>query len=323
MAVGMVVIGLGVIGRRMLEQTRMRGDFEIIGAWDTSEDAREAAARDFPGTAIAGGAAAAVADPRTEVVYIGTPPAHHRHYALLAARLGRKVFCEKPLAVDVAEGERLVSEIDGMRVPNAVNFVFASAPAARRMAALLAEGTIGAPVAVDTRLFFSRWPRDWQASAQWLRLRAEGGFVREVFSHFVYLMFDLFGVCEARSALIDWPADPKLCERSALAQLDCGGLPATLTASAGGGGPDEVSFVVRGERGAVRLDNWHALSIADGDRWVPVEVPHAPHPDLRIAAYQAQLDSLALFARGGPHRLPDMARALAVQRVVETILRGR
>ena len=323
MAIGMAVIGLGVIGRRMLEQTAGRTDFEIVGAWDTSEAAREAAARDFPGTPIAGGAAAAIADPRTQVVYIGTPPAHHRHYAMLAARLGRRVFCEKPLAVDVAEGERLVAEISEARAANAVNFVFASAPGARTLAAMLGSGAIGAPVGVETRLFFARWPRDWQAGAQWLKLRAEGGFVREVFSHFVYLMHDLFGGCEARGALVDWPADPHLCERAALATLDCSGLPATLVASAGGAGPDEVSFVVRGERGALRLDNWHALSISDGERWTPVDVPYAPHPDLRIAAYQAQLDSLALFARGEPHRLPDMATALVVQRVVERILRGR
>lgn len=323
MTIGMTVIGLGVIGRRMLEQTAKRGDLSIVGAWDIGADARQAAARDFPGTPIASDAESAVADPRTQVVYIGTPPAHHRHYALLAAAHGRKVFCEKPLAVNLDEGARLVAEMAERGTPNAVNFVFASAPGARTLQAMLDGGAIGAPLRVETTLFFGRWPRDWQANAQWLRLRAEGGFVREVHSHFVYLMLELFGACEPRGALVDWPDDPSLCERGALARFDCGGIPATLAAAAGGGGPDEVAFVVRGERGALRLDNWHALSISDGDRWRPVEVPHAPHPDLRIAAYQAQLDSLARFARGEPHSLPDMARALAVQRVIEEILGGR
>jgi hypothetical protein len=36
--------------------------------------------------------------------------------------------------------------------------------------------------------------------------------------------------------------------------------------------------------------------------------------------YQAQLDSLARFARGEPHPLPDMATALRVQRTIEALL---
>ncbi|MEN9314729.1 MAG: hypothetical protein RIS35_1122 [Pseudomonadota bacterium] len=319
-AVGLAVIGLGVIGRRMLEQVGRRDDFEIVGAWDVSEAARDAAGRDFPGTRLAANAEALIADPRVRVVYIGTPPAHHRHYALLAARAGKRVFCEKPLAVDLPEGERLVDEMRAAETPNAVNFVFASAPGARALASMLESGRIGAPVAVDTRLHFARWPRDWQANAQWLRYRAEGGFVREVLSHFVYLMTDLFGGCECRDAIVDWPSDPLLCERSALSAFDCNGIRATASATAGSGGPDEVVFTVRGERGALRLEDWHRLSIDEGAGWKPVDVDFAPHPDLRIAAYQAQLDALGRFARGEPHRLPDMATALAVQRVIERVL---
>lgn len=320
--IGIAVIGLGVIGRRMLEQTAMRDDFEIVGAWDTQAAACEAAARDFPGTRIAAGAQAAIADPRTRIVYIGTPPAGHREHALCAARHGRIVFCEKPLAIDLAEGAKLVDEMNAGSTPNAVNFVFASAPGARALAEHLGRDAIGTPVGIETKLFFSRWPRDWQRNAQWLRLRAEGGFVREVLSHFVYLMIELFGACRHVASIVDYPRDGALCERAAAATFDCAGIPALASASAGGGGPDEVSFTVRGERGALRLENWHTLSISDGEGWRPVDVAFAPHPDLRIAAYQAQLDSLGRFARGEPHRLPSMATALQVQRVIEAILEG-
>lgn len=320
--IGIAVLGLGVIGRRMLEQTAGRGDVEVVAAWDLHPGAREAAARDFPGTPIAASAAQAVAHPRTQVVYIGTPPAAHREYSLLAAEHRRMVFCEKPLAVDLDEGAALVTEMRERAVPNAVNFVFASAPGARALASQLASGAIGRPVGIETRLFFSKWPRDWQANAQWLRLRAEGGFVREVLSHFVYLMIDLFGDCRHVGSVVEHPADPSLCERAAVAVLDCAGIASTVSASAGGAGPDEVSFTVRGERGALRLENWHALSVSQGDAWQPVSVPFAPHPDLRIAAYQCQIDSLACMARGQPHRLPDMAVALRVQRVIEQVLRG-
>ena len=318
--IGIAVIGLGVIGRRMLEQTAKRNDLFITGAWDIDAKARERAARDFPHAPISADPGAAITDADTRIVYVGTPPAFHREYSLLAAAHGRKVFCEKPLAVDVAQGEQLVREIDEAATANAVTFVYASAPAARALAAALANGEIGTPLLIETRLFFSRWPRDWQASAQWLTQRAEGGFVREVLSHFVYLMIDLFGACDHRSAFVDYPADGVSCERAAVAMLDCAGIPALVSAGAGGGGPDEVVFTVRGERGALRLDNWYGLQRAEGAGWVEVPVDYSPHPDMRTAAYQAQLDSLARFGRGAPQRLPTMATALAVQRVIERIL---
>jgi len=318
--IGIAVIGLGVIGRRMLEQTGRRSDFAITGAWDIDPAARERARADFPHARIADSAEAAIADPATRVVYIGTPPAFHRHYSLLASAARRKVFCEKPLAVDVPEGERLVGEMAAAGTDNAVNFVYASAPAARALARSLESGEIGRLTGVETRLFFSAWPRDWQASAKWLAYRAEGGFVREVLSHFVYLMIDLFGNCELRGAATDFPAGGELCERASTALLECAGVPATASASAGGAGPDEVIFTVRGERGALRLDNWYGLQRSDGAAWTSIDVDYRPHPDMRTAAYQAQLDSLARFARGESHRLPAMATALQVQRLIEQIL---
>jgi 1,5-anhydro-D-fructose reductase (1,5-anhydro-D-mannitol-forming) len=318
--IGIAVIGLGVIGRRMLEQCARRDDLVVTGAWDIDPQARERAARDFPHIRIATDALSAIADAGARIVYVGTPPAFHREYSLLASAHGRKVFCEKPLAVDVAQGERLVREIESAGTPNAVNFVYASAPAARALAAAIADGAIGKPLLIETRLFFARWPRDWQASAKWLSYRAEGGFIREVLSHFVYLMRDLFGDCTHRASFVDYPGDGKSCERAAVAMLDCAGVPVVVTAGAGGGGPDEVVFTVRGERGALRLDNWYGLQRAEGAGWVDTPVDHRPHPDMRTAAYQAQLDALVQFGLGAPQRLPTMAMALEVQRLIERIL---
>ncbi|PZS30305.1 MAG: hypothetical protein DLM58_13890 [Pseudonocardiales bacterium] len=40
---------------------------------------------------------------------------------------------------------------------------------------------------------FPEWPRAFQADARWLADRAQGGFVREVLSHFIYLTDRLVG----------------------------------------------------------------------------------------------------------------------------------
>lgn len=319
---GIAVIGLGVIGRRMLEQTRRRKDLSVIAGWDISQTAMQKAATDFPGFTPAGSAREAIEHPAVDVVYIGTPPAFHRQYVELAIAAGKKVFCEKPLAVSLADGEAIVSALTAAGRPNAVNYVFASAPAVVEMESRLRAGAIGTPQMAEIRLFFSRWPRDWQASAAWLAYREEGGFVREVLSHYVYLLQRLLGPANVEAAGIGWQADPALCERSALARLSCGGVPVLIIAAAGAAGPDVVECTLRGDAGALKLENWFELSHSDGMRWTAL--PHgglAPdRPDPRTAAYQHQLDSLAKLARGEPHPLPDAAVALAVQRVIETIL---
>ena len=82
-----------------------------------------------------------------------------------------------------SDGRGLVAGECG--TPNAVNFVFASAPSADFLEQRLCANQLGDITAIEMRLFFKRWPRDWQASAAWLARREQGGFVREVLSHFI------------------------------------------------------------------------------------------------------------------------------------------
>lgn len=318
--VRLAIIGLGVIGRRMLEQAALQPALQIAGVWDLDPLACQRAQADFPGTVIAASARALIADAGVDLVYIGTPPAFHREYALLAAAHGKHVFCEKPLTTELDQAHRLVTELAQRETPNAVNFVFASAPSADWLASRLADGAIGEVTAIDMRLFFARWPRDWQASAAWLSLREQGGFVREVLSHFVYLSLRLFGDCRLQGAQIEWPADPRLCERAATALLSCAGIPVTVSAAASGAGPDEVVFTIRGTKGALRLSNWYEAHESDGAAWRAVSLPVAPYADMRVAAYQAQLANLVRFARDLSHPLPDAAVALQVQEVIEGML---
>ena len=318
--VGLAVIGLGVIGRRMLEQAALSPALRVVGAWDIDAAACQRAQADFPGTVIAADARALIQAAGVDLVYIGTPPAFHRDYCLMAADLGRHVFCEKPLTARLEEARLLVTELNARATPNAVNFVFASAPAADYLAARLADGSLGDIAAIEMRIFFSQWPRAWQASAQWLRLREQGGFVREVLSHFVYLSLRLFGDCRLVGSQVIWPADPALCERAASALLDCAGIPVTLSAASGASGPDEVVYTVRGSRGALRLTNWYEVEESDGQAWRPVALPADLSGDPRTAAYQRQLANLVRFARGQPHPLPDAGIALQVQTVIEGIV---
>lgn len=213
-AVRLAVIGLGVIGRRMIEQARMRDDLIVVGAWDIDPMTCERAARDYPGLAVAPDAHQLISRADVDVVYVGTPPSAHRHHAIAAAANGKKVFCEKPLAADLIEGEQLADELARSGAPNAFNFVYASAPCVLALGSCSNEQRLGQIVAIDIRLFFSRWPRDWQAGATWLSLRQQGGFVGSPVA-LRLLVHPPFGECRLADARVDWPTQPELCERSA------------------------------------------------------------------------------------------------------------
>ena len=315
-------IGLGIMGHRMLTNMTAHGGFALVAGWDPSPAARDKTKAAFPALPLVETAAAAIADPRTQVVYIACPPGAHAEHALAAVAAGKTVFCEKPLGVDLATSRALVQAVEDAGAPNAINFPFADGEAANTIDAALKDASLGAIAGADIRLHFSRWPRDWQENAAWLAERAEGGYVREVFSHFVYLSQRLFGPAKLIDASARYPADPKLCETHFLARLDCnhqngGGVPISAAGSAGGTGPDQVEFTVWGAQRSYRLWDWNRLQSSDGGPWRD-ELTGLENP--RQDGYRRMLDNLRAFLAGEPHNMPSFRDALAVQEIVEAIL---
>lgn len=312
------IIGLGVMGHRMLSNMAAHGGFELGSAWDPNAEACRDVAASYA-VPIGNDPFAMINDPATDVVYIASPPSAHRDYAIAAAAAGKVIYCEKPLGTDVSESRALVAHIKAAGVANAVNFSLASARAANTIGERLADGTVGEVVGIDVRLHFTNWPRDWQATASWLAERAEGGFVRETFSHYAFLIERLFGPAELIAASVCYPDDPRLCETHFLAHLDCGGLPVSVAGGSGGVGVDRVEFTVWGSKASYRLWDWNKLKSSTGGAWVD-ELTEIADP--RQDGYRRTLDNVLAMANGRPHTMPDVAAALSVQELVENILAG-
>ena len=311
------VIGLGVMGHRMLTNMTTHGGFNLAWAWDPNPDSCRVVEQQYGGIKIGSSAEQVITAPDVDVVYIASPPQSHKEYATAAAKAGKTVYCEKPLGVDVAESRALVEEVEATGVLNAVNFPFVDAQAVNMMQAKLADGSVGDVAGVDLRLHFSSWPRGWQHSASWLAERAEGGFVREVGSHYVFLIEKLFGPATLIDASVHYPKDEALCETLFLARLECNGLPVSFAGGAGGVGPDRVELTVWGSKTSYRLWDWNKLKSTTGDDWVD-ELQHVEDP--RQDGYMRVLDNFLGMLKGDMHTMVPLRAALSVQEIVEQIL---
>lgn len=291
------------MGRRMVAGMAEHPEFDVAWAWDRNLATRETIGSDHPGLEFVEDIFARPAD----LFYIATPPATH---IPLARKTMRAVFCEKPLSVDVTEARSLVDEIG---IPNAVNFPFATHPTITTLEREMKEELHGEALRVEIRLFFNGWPRSWQqGAASWLARPEQGGFLREVFSHFAYLTDRLLGPLELSEATVE--RGPAGTETTVRARLRAGEVPVLLTGDVGGGGPDYNEWTLHGSRTSYRLENWRHLNVGDDDGWGKHPLDASVHDGL-----SEQLDALAEMLRSRPHPLPTFADALRVQEVVEAI----
>jgi predicted dehydrogenase len=316
---GIALIGLGIMGRRMIGRLVQHGGFRIAALWDPSPAACAAAAREAPGAEIASGPAAIAARDDVDCVYIASPPASHPALCHLAFDHGKAVFCEKPLTSDIDAGEELAARVARENRPAAVNFSFASSASFQAVVAAAASGELGAVQRIAITASFAKWPRDWQQAGPWLSERAEGGFAREVLSHFVFATQRLTGPLALRAAHVDYPADGTSAETALTATLHGGGIEVGIDAAIRGDAADTNLWTVSGTRGAIRMRDWYALERRGPDGvWRPA-MPDGVE-DLRAQAGQRQLDQLAALLGGQPHTLASFAEALGVQRAIEAIL---
>ena len=313
------IIGLGIMGRRMLENVLRHPDFEVCGLWDPSTDSVAKTRLISPNAPIAQSAKAAMHE--AHVVYLACPPGPRKTYALEAAANGQGVFMEKPLGTDNVQSRELVTQLAKARLPSVVNFTQAASRGFEELSRSIQAGEAGELLGIDIVVNYPAWPRAWQRDADWLRFRHEGGYTREVISHFLFLAERFLGPLTLQHALPRYPQDPALCELDMLARLTTAeGLPVTVMGTTGGMQPDRQEVTVRGSRMSYQFREFYQLWRSDGSAWQ--EALDWSQEDPRSSALQRQLSEVDRWLRGQPHKLATAQEALTVQELVEAMLVG-
>lgn len=142
-ALGLGVIGLGMAGAVMVRAAARHPGVVVAAAADPQPAPREAFGRDFNARTYAD-ARALVEDPSVEVVYVATPHQFHAEHAVMAAERGKHVILEKPMALTLADCDRIIAAVERANVHLIVGHTHAFDPAVRAMRGLIASGEMGA-----------------------------------------------------------------------------------------------------------------------------------------------------------------------------------
>lgn len=86
---------------------------------------------------------ALVARPDIDVVDICVPNNLHCEIAVAAAAAGKGILCEKPLAMDAAEGRTMIAAVEAAKVPNMVWYNYRRIPAVTLAKRLIDSGRLG------------------------------------------------------------------------------------------------------------------------------------------------------------------------------------
>ena len=144
----------------------------------------------------------AIDDPAIEAVDICVMNRLHEPIATAAARAGKHVFCEKPLANTAAEGQRMVEVVGAAGVVNVVGFNYRHLPAIQTAKEMIAADALGeilhyrGLMIIDSNASPSV-PWAWRFSAA----EAGGGALCTLGSHALDLARHLVGDFRAVTAL--------------------------------------------------------------------------------------------------------------------------
>ncbi|GAB2675914.1 Gfo/Idh/MocA family protein [Paenibacillus thermoaerophilus] len=84
-----------------------------------------------------------VNDPEIDLIDINAPSNAHKDIALAAARAGKHLFCEKPLALTLSDAREMLAAAEKAGVKHMVGFNYRFAPAVQLARKLVREGRLG------------------------------------------------------------------------------------------------------------------------------------------------------------------------------------
>ncbi|HEU4734131.1 MAG TPA: Gfo/Idh/MocA family oxidoreductase [Kofleriaceae bacterium] len=142
------ILGAAKIAGSFMAGARASSRVEVVAIASRERARAEAFAREH-GIARACSYDELIADPGIDAIYNPLPNSLHAEWSIAAARAGKHVLCEKPLAVSEAEAQAMFAAADAAGVVLLEAFPYMFQPQTLEIERLIAAGAIG-----EVRLMF-------------------------------------------------------------------------------------------------------------------------------------------------------------------------
>lgn len=310
------IIGLGMIGEKMLQEFLAHPSFFVLSCWDINPEVREQVQEKHPLAPVVERSTDVLDNSEVELIYIATPPETHVQYGLKVIDRKKVLFMEKPLSIDISESRKLVETAAVNKIRTAMNFGYGAGPIVDALENSIHSNKIGRIHNIEIRYQFPSWPLPNQLSAiNWITKKKTGGLLREMFSHHVYLIHRLFGPLKVQTTKISYPHQEGASENFVIANLQTGDIAVWLMGGIGSPQTPRTSdFTINGEFGSLRIGEGHQLFYADDGVWKAFKL------DSNRSSVEARLDQLVDLLGGIETHLPTVEDGLKVQEVIEKML---
>jgi predicted dehydrogenase len=142
---GIAIIGCGMMGTAHAKQWDARNDARIAATYDPIAERATSLAQTHNATACDSWQHAIGFD-GVDVVSVCTPVCFHAEIAIQAAKAGRHVLCEKPIALSLADAAEMGRAAQHTGVQLSISYQYRGRARYRRLRELLSAGTLSGPV---------------------------------------------------------------------------------------------------------------------------------------------------------------------------------
>jgi predicted dehydrogenase len=274
-----------------------------------------------------------------QIVDIATPNRLHAEIAIAAAQAGKIVFCEKPLAMNAEEAQRMAEA--ARRVPTLVWFNYRRVPAIALAKRLVDEGRLG-QIYHYRATYLQSWGAARAGTDGWRFHLSEAGsgVVGDLLAHLVDIALLLNGKISKVNGMTHTFAPGREVDDAVLLQacFENGSLGTFEATRYAIGCQNQNTFQIHGSRGMLRfnLEDLNHLEFFDAQESPQTQgvtnimVTHPEHPYVRhfwppghIIGYEHTFiatlaDFLTALSSGQPFH-PNFEDALEVQRILAAV----
>jgi predicted dehydrogenase len=352
-SIGIGIVGGGYMGKAhavamaavaSVFNTSLRPSLETLCT--TTEDGAAAKARQFGFRRSTSDWRVLVNDPKVEAVVIASPQHTHCEIALAAFALGKHVFCEKPLGLNLAESQKMLDAAEKSGRIHMTGFNYIRTPASQLARQIISRGEIG-----ELTFFRGEHTEDFLADpylpVNWRTTGRSNGNMGDLSPHIINGALALAGPIQSLMAEIETvhklrssDDGPKPVTNDDQAMIMCrfasGVMGSLYISRVATGRKMGYAYDIFGTKGAIRFDQedqnaiWLYCGDAPPDRQGFTKILTGPsHPDYQSfclgpghgTGYQDQIiiearDFLEAIASGKP-KWPSFKDGLEVNQVIE------